>query len=236
MTTVGQVEIDAACREVLARHWPDVARHDDVRTAADWWTSEHSHVRVDVVSGGLPCQPFSVAGDKRGTDDDRWLWPAMFELVRTVRPRYVIVENVAHLLKSPAFGVILGDLARARFDADWTVFTACAVGGPHMRRRLFLVAHPHGVDGRSRLGDRHPGETSLRSTLRTEHGWGDERVWLPAARASYRVVDRAARRLVARGGNAVVPAMAQVIGRYVMAMESGVRGGTSQTFDHQVTA
>src|SRR5690348_11915979 len=102
MTTVGQVEIDPWCRRVLARHWPDVPRHDDVRTAPEWWASTE-RPPVDVVCGGFPCQPFSSAGLRRGVGDERWGWPWMASVVRAVRPRYVVVENVADLVRSPRF-------------------------------------------------------------------------------------------------------------------------------------
>jgi DNA (cytosine-5)-methyltransferase 1 len=74
MTVVGQVEIDPWCRAVLAKHWPEVPRHDDVRTCVDWWLGE-PRPAVDVICGGFPCQPVSVAGRRRAQDDERWLWP-----------------------------------------------------------------------------------------------------------------------------------------------------------------
>src|SRR3954465_4766718 len=81
MTPVGQVEIDPFCRRVLAKHWPEVPRHDDVRTAAEWWQSQQ-RPRVDVVAGGFPCQPASSAGLKLAQKDPRWLWPAMANVIR----------------------------------------------------------------------------------------------------------------------------------------------------------
>lgn len=85
MTTVGQVELDPYCQRVLARHWPEVPRHDDVRTAPEWWASE-PRPAVDVICGGFPCQPFSTAGLRRGVADDRWGWPWMADVIRAVRP------------------------------------------------------------------------------------------------------------------------------------------------------
>lgn len=94
MTVVGQVEIDPFCQRVLAKHWPEVPRHDNVRTAVDWWGSA-VRPAVDVVVGGFPCQPFSDAGRRRGTADDRWGWPWMADVIRHVRPSYVVVEKRA---------------------------------------------------------------------------------------------------------------------------------------------
>ena len=145
LRTVGQVEIDPFCRRVLARHWPEVPRHDDVRTAPAWWTGA-PRPRVDVVAGGFPCQPFSTAGRRRGVADERWGWPWMAGVVRLVRPRYVLVENVPGLLRDrDAFGWVLADLATLGFDARWGVLSACALGAPHTRERLFLLAYPHRV-------------------------------------------------------------------------------------------
>jgi DNA (cytosine-5)-methyltransferase 1 len=127
---------------VLARHWPEVDRHDDVRTAPHWWQSQ-PRPHVDVVCGGFPCQPFSIAGLQAGIADARWGWPWMRDVVAAVRPRFVIVENVAALLRdTEAFSVILGELSDLGFDAEWDVVSACSVGASHTRRRLFVVAYP----------------------------------------------------------------------------------------------
>jgi len=118
MTVVGQVEIDPWCRKVLAKHWPEVPRHDDVRTCVDWWRSE-PRPAVHVVAGGFPCQPASSAGLRLAQDDERWLWPAMARVVRELRPEYVVLENVVGLLDR-GFDEVLGSLASLGFDAEWS--------------------------------------------------------------------------------------------------------------------
>lgn len=143
MTVVGQVEINPFCQQVLAKHWPDVPRHNDVRTAVQWWRSE-SRPDVDAVCGGFPCQPFSnaSAGRQKGVADVRWGWPWFRDVVDAVHPRVVIIENVAALLrKVDAFSEILGDLSDFGFTVEWDVVSACAVGAPHSRPRLFVVAY-----------------------------------------------------------------------------------------------
>ncbi len=126
MTVVGQVEIDPWCRRVLAKHWPEVPRHDDIRTCVEWWGDRAA---PDLVAGGIPCQPSSRAGQQRKAQaDSRWLWPAFAEFVRHLRPRFILVENPPGLLdpvtiKDDDGGVIgytrspvediLGDLAAA---------------------------------------------------------------------------------------------------------------------------
>jgi DNA (cytosine-5)-methyltransferase 1 len=226
MCVVGQVEIDPFCRSVLARHWPEVPRHDDVRTAPTWW---HASPRpaVDVVAGGFPCQPFSNAGHRRGTTDDRWGWPWMADVVRLVRPGYVLVENVAALLAdAEAFGWVLADLAALGFDARWGVLPACALGAPHTRERLFLLAHPHRVDGPAGLGSGPRGPVPGRD--RGPHPWPDPvHGFLAADAAGRRVADGLPHRLDRPGagtdrqritalGNAVVPAVAEHLGRIIV--------------------
>src|SRR5690349_10241291 len=98
MTCVGQVELDPFCRRVLAKHWPEVPRHDDVRTALDWWQSRRRPA-VDLVCGGSPCQDVSDAGRLAGIEGQQsGLWAHYAEVVRVLRPRYVLVENVPGLL------------------------------------------------------------------------------------------------------------------------------------------
>jgi DNA (cytosine-5)-methyltransferase 1 len=140
MTVVGQVEIDPFCQRVLAKHWPEVPRHDDVRTAVRWWLGE-SRPAVDVVCGGFPCQPVSLAGRGLAQADERWLWPAAHAVIRDLRPRFAVLENVPGLL-GRGLGDVLGDLAEIGYDAEWDCVPASAVGAPHRRDRVFIVAYP----------------------------------------------------------------------------------------------
>lgn len=141
MTIAGQVEIDPWCRTILAKHWPEVPRHDDVRTAAGWWGDRRA---PDLVAGGFPCQPVSVAGRQLAQADSRWLWPAFAQVIRHLGPRYVLVENVPGLL-GRGMGDVLGDLAALGYDAEWDCVPAALVGAPHIRNRIFIVAHPAGT-------------------------------------------------------------------------------------------
>lgn len=136
-----QVERDAWCREVLAKHWPDAVRYDDVCTV-------NGLPRVDIICGGFPCQDVSLAGKRAGFGGERSsLWREYRRIVADVRPRYVFVENVPGLLTADdgwAFGEVLGDLAALGFDATWDVFRASDVGAPHRRERVFLLAYRDG--------------------------------------------------------------------------------------------
>jgi DNA (cytosine-5)-methyltransferase 1 len=226
MTTVGQVEINPFCRRVLAHHWPEVPRHDDVRTAIQWWDSE-PRPPVHVVAGGYPCQPFSVSGKQLGTADERWMWPAMADVVRHVRPRYVFVENVGDLVRdSVAFGWLLGDLAALGFDAEWSVLSALQLGAPHAaRKRLYLVAYSTRSDGdaRDRLGAggerRAPFATGRLHGLPVAALRESARAWLEAEPRVDLLVDGLPGRVdeLAAYGNAVIPAAAEHIGRLIVA-------------------
>ena len=140
MRTVAFCEIEPFCRAVLAQHWPEVPIYDDVRTlTAD--TLRRDGIAVDVIAGGFPCQDISVAGDRAGLEGARsGLWVEYRRLVGELRPRFVVVENVAGLL-SLGLSTVLGDLAALGYDATWDCIPASAVGAPHRRDRIWIVAH-----------------------------------------------------------------------------------------------
>lgn len=145
LKTIGQVEIDPYAQRVLAKHWPEVPRHDDVRTAVDWWRSEH-RPGVDLVAAGFPCQPVSLAGKGLAQADPRWLWPAVANVVRELRPGHVFLENVPGLVNR-GLADVLGSLAQLGFHAVWGCVPAASVGAPHLRTRVFVVAaHPQRVE------------------------------------------------------------------------------------------
>jgi DNA (cytosine-5)-methyltransferase 1 len=137
MRVIWQSEIDPYACRVLAKHWPEVPNHGDIKQI-DWGTVE----RPDVICGGYPCQPFSVAGKRRGTDDPRHLWPWVRAAISALRPRFAILENVrGHL--SMGGTVVIGELAEIGYDAEWRVVSAAGLGAPHRRDRIIIVAYPH---------------------------------------------------------------------------------------------
>lgn len=140
-----QVEIDEWCRAVLAKHWPDVERFADVKEVG-----AHNLAYVDVIAGGFPCQDLSYAGKGAGLAGERsGLWYEYARIVRELRPRYVLVENVPGLL-ARGMGVVLGDLAACGYDAEWDCIPAAAVGAPHRRDRVWIIAYPGSVEHESR--------------------------------------------------------------------------------------
>lgn len=150
--TAWQCEQDSWCRGILARHWPSAVRYDDVRGVG-----ASNAPRVDVICGGFPCQDVSYAGKGAGLAGERsGLWYEFARIVRELRPRIVVVENVA-ALASRGLDTVLGDLSEAGYDAAWFDVRASDVGAPHRRERLFVVAWRRDVadargDDAERLG------------------------------------------------------------------------------------
>lgn len=165
------VEKEPYRREVLLRRqrdgvFPLFPIWDDVRT----FDGRPWRGKVDIVTAGFPCQPFSVAGKQRGAADERNMWPDTIRIIREVGPRHCILENVPQLVRHDYFGVILGDLAEAGFDAKWDIVSAADVGAPHLRRRLWIVADAkHG-----RIPQRRGIETTLSDLREQRRICGDE--------------------------------------------------------------
>jgi DNA (cytosine-5)-methyltransferase 1 len=135
METIFQVEIDPWNQHLLEKNFPNTIKYTDIKEV-----DCEDLPRVDVLAGGFPCQPVSIAGKKKAQEDERWLWPEFARIIRGLRPRFVLVENVPGLL-GRGFGEVLADLSTLGYDAEWTTFPAAFVGSPHQRDRLWLVAY-----------------------------------------------------------------------------------------------
>ena len=244
-------EIDPYASAVLRKHWADVPNHGDVRNVGRGTVEP-----VDVLCGGFPCQDISNAGKRAGIDGERsGLWAEYARVIGELRPRYVIVENVSALL-GRGLGRVLGDLAALGFDAEWHCIPASAVGAPHRRDRIWIVADSRqqrecsahndgccvergGPQGREQLvGDSGGGadvayadeprlERWLRASLRecadewparsgSSCGW-DESLWF-AQSGMDRVADGIRNRVdrLRCLGNAIVPQIAEIIGRAIL--------------------
>jgi len=222
MRTVAFCEVEPFCQAVLRRHWPAVPIYEDVRTltaerlAANAATGD---IGIDVICGGFPCQDISRAGYGAGLAGERsGLWSEFARLIGEVRPRYAVVENVAALLDR-WMGTVCGDLAAIGYDAEWSVISACSLGAPHMRQRVFIVAYPDSKHGRPRVRD-----TAARPhrPLQEINGFESSRAGWRARMANpselYRDADGVSFGMDRnRGiGNAVAPAVAEIIGRAIM--------------------
>jgi len=212
MTCAGQVEIDDYCNRVLGKHWPDVSRWRDLKTLDCTQLPA-----VDLICGGYPCQPFSLAGKRRGAEDDRHLWPHLFAVVSALRPAWCLFENVAGHI-SMGLDAVLSDLERGGYAAQPLVIPACAVDAPHRRDRVWVIANARqvGREGCSEgkvFGKSDVQVESVRGSSAWSRGWdlSTPRVCRAADGISSRV-DR-----IERLGNAVVPQVVEVIGRAILA-------------------
>lgn len=209
MTIAGQVEIDPWCRRVLAKHWPEVPRHDDVRTAADWWGGRRA---PDLVCGGFPCQDISNAhtngarealgGGKSG------LWYAYAAVASALRPQWVLIENVSAWFRwVPG---VRADLARFGYASVPVEVSVGSRGAPHPRPRCFVVAH---ADGESEPLRAIHAEVARLCPVPADRGY-----WQDPFAGPVRVDDGIPGRMDRlRGlGNAVVPQVAEILGRLIL--------------------
>ena len=238
MRVLWQVECDPYARAVLRKHWPDAALYEDVREVG-----AASLAPVDLVCGGFPCQDISTAGKQAGINGERsGLWSEYVRIIREIRPRYVLVENVAALLFR-GMGRVVGDLAASGYDAEWDCLPAAAFGAPHGRERLFLIAYPAG-EGRTGVlrhvapifgeSAAHWPTTPLDSRSAVVAAI-EQRMGEPAFFGSDDGVPSRVDRLRCLG-NAVVPQVAEYIGRLILAHAEAVEMSThapSREFVHR---
>lgn len=203
-----QVENAPFATKILESHWPNVRRWSEVETFPPKPVNEW---RVDLICGGFPCQPVSRAGKKLAQRDSRWLWPEFQRVLRVLRPRFAVVENVGGL-RSRGLEIVLGGLAEIGFDAEWAMLPASAFGAAHIRERLFVFAYPSGDRLEGRLTAETPGEVATPS-LDHLHNW--PAVSAPfGLRSAHGVSDFVDR--IRCLGNAVVPHIAEWIGRRIL--------------------
>ena len=225
--TVRQCEIDPFCLKVLEKHWPGVKRFADIKKMGIGEEIPY----VDVICGGFPCQDISCAGKGAGIHAERsGLWWEMLRTVRLVRPKFVLVENVAALLNR-GLDEVLGSLAESGYDAEWQVLSAKMFGGLHQRERTFVVAYPAGMSCNGSQDDDNL--QSIRPTL-----WCIK----PGRQVNFesigsktepgRIIHESSMGGMANGlprrlhinrlhalGNAIVPQCAEYVGRCVLAAE-----------------
>lgn len=220
MRTVAFCEIDPFCRQVLAKLWPHIPCHDDVRALTAEYlaaTSASGDIKIDVICGGFPCQDISLAGDGAGIDGERsGLWREYARIIGEVRPRFVIVENVTALL-GRGLGRVLGDLAALGYDAEWDCIPASYVGARQLRDRIWIVAYPErdGLQGRSFIAAAWRGKSRKEQLA----GLVQPCAWPTLSSARDRGTGHGAPNGTHRNkaiGNAVVPQIPELIGRAIM--------------------
>jgi DNA (cytosine-5)-methyltransferase 1 len=227
LRTVAFCERDAYAAAVLRERFPGVPVYDDVCTLTADRLAADGVPRPDVIAGGFPCQDISFAGFGAGLAGERsGLWREFARLIGELRPRFVVVENVAALL-ARGLGDVLGDLARIGYDAEWSVVSACSVGAPHVRRRVFVVAYPDSIYGWPGLRDTAAqpigAVQAIDSFESARAGW---RARLANPSALYGGADGVPYGMERNRaiGNAVVPQVAEAIGRALMRCTDGSGG------------
>lgn len=159
-------EKDEFCKRVLKKHWPCVPIHNDIH---DFKYNKH----IDVLTGGFPCQPFSIAGKRKGKNDDRYLWPEMFRVIRQCKPTWVIAENVVGIIEMELENII-NDLENEGYETQSFVIPACAVGAPHKRDRLWIVANLNSIGSKMRehnRQERYIQENENRNMAKIQQEW-----------------------------------------------------------------
>lgn len=144
-----QVEIDDFCNKVLAKHWPEVKRYRDVKEVG-----KHNLEPVDLICGGFPCQPFSHAGKRRGKEDHRYLWPEMFRIIKEVKPRWIIGENVIGFFTMGIEQSIANLEAIGYEVAPPFIIPACAIDSDQRRYRVWIIAHAKGLRWNEMVNDK----------------------------------------------------------------------------------
>lgn len=144
----GQVEINPFCQKVLAKHWPNVKRMSDIREVKG-----NEFGTIDLVCGGFPCQPFSVAGKQKGKEDDRYLWPEMLRIIKVTKPTWIVGENVVGIVNLALEQVCL-DLEAEEYEVQSFIIPACAVDAPHRRDRVWIIAYSSSKRCSTRICDR----------------------------------------------------------------------------------
>ena len=203
-----QVEKDPFCQKVLAKHWPDVKRYKDIKDVK-------KPESVDLVCGGFPCQPFSVAGKRNGANDDRYIRPEMLRIIREIRPRWVIAENVPGIVRM-ALDTVLSDMEGQGYSCRAVIIPACAVDAPHRRDRVWIIANT----------DSERLQKCVTATIPERPGFycrgSDQgrREWAPES-GVHRVDDGVSGRVdrIRALGNAVVPQVVEQIGKIIIGIE-----------------
>jgi DNA (cytosine-5)-methyltransferase 1 len=247
MQTVAFCEIEPYCRAVLRKHWPNVPCYEDVRTLTAERLREDGIGSIDVICGGFPCQPFSQAGKRLAEKDVRHLWPEYFRIIKECRPSWVIGENVIGLINL-GLDSVLNDLESIGYATRTFDIPACAVGAPHYRRRVWIIAdatsgrRAGGFNGYAKSIDVISCSENLAdSYCQVPQGWGGgnneegqkessryARLACGEPESTWEIEPNVGR--VANGvpsrvdrikalGNAVVPQIPEIIGKAIMATQ-----------------
>lgn len=223
--TVWQVEKDEFCQKVLAKHWPNAKRHGDIHDFVK--EIKNNQVEpVDIVAGGFPCQPFSQAGRRKGLEDDRYLWPAMVEVVSLLKPSWVIGENVPGIINMGFGDIMLSELESQGYRTESFIIPACAVGAPHRRDRVWIVAQNKGVEESSCFKQKEQdfaqgsdSQDKATEAINKLNRWNEPWIDVAMRFCHSKIEDPSRRSRLKALGNAVVPQIPYLIGKHIVEIE-----------------
>lgn len=221
MHCVGQVEIDPFCNKVLEKHWPNVKRMGDIKNV-----NGTEFGTIDLVCGGYPCQCDSSCGQRRGTNDDRWLWPEMFRIIKTVRPSWVIGENVVNH-ENMGLRLVISDLESEGYSVRSFIIPNASCGLPTVERHIWVIAASpcfrlQRSEKITNEDNRNEGEFQ-RTDSRGKNRWN-----LPESRVCRtrkgipNWMDR-----IKSLGNAVPPQIVEIVGKAIIQVEHQINKGES---------
>ena len=180
--TVKFVEKDKYCQKVLQKNFPNIPIEEDIKNV------KGKEGEADVICGGFPCQPFSVAGKQKGTSDDRHLWPEMFRLIREIKPQFVIGENVKNIINiqdGVVFETVCTDLESEGYEVQSFNIPAAGVGAPHRRERIWIVAHAERYNEIQQIQK----SDGIQDQVQSKRGQKDSASWISSRANSIRQTD-----------------------------------------------
>ncbi len=214
--TIWQVEQNSFCQSILRRHWPEATLHTDIRQVGS-----HNLAEVDILCGGFPCQDISLAGKQEGINGEQsGLWWEMHRLISEIRPRIIVLENVAAIV-SNGLSTVSASLAQLRYDLEWQIVSARQFGAPHIRKRWFGVAYSISKRGRKQPDRPQPVvQETLTQCGGSQAGWiHPENYWdQDPPKPTLCELDDGVSNRVARLralGNAIVPQCSEYIGHRI---------------------
>lgn len=186
METIAFCEIDESCRNILRKHWPEIIIYKDVKQINNDFIRSGVHKifgTIDVICGGFPCQDISIAGQKKGLKGERsGLWKEFKRIIKEVKPRYAIIENVANL-RSNGLTEVIKDLWSIGYGCEWHIISARSAGAPHLRERIWIIAYPDSsrlerLRISERVQEKHSSDNSSHDSTSNSY---DFRFWKPFA-------------------------------------------------------
>jgi DNA (cytosine-5)-methyltransferase 1 len=213
--TKAWVEIDTDCQNILRKNFKNAKGYSDIKQ----FDGKRYAGQIDIITGGFPCQPFSTAGKQNGTNDDRSLWHEMFRVIREVKPKFVVAENVYGIVNMELDNILF-DLESEGYQTETFVLPACSVGAPHQRKRVWIIANIDGWgrNAQSRICTCASERNSSNDADRSNADIGEQKEWMvepDLVRVVYGVSRKLDKIRVKQLGNSIVPQLAFRIFQFI---------------------